>query len=44
VTGPLTVKLRAERGKEGRIYTITVECVDAAGNRSRKQVFVTVPR
>jgi endo-1,4-beta-xylanase len=44
VTGPLTVRLRAERGQSGRIYTITVECVDAAGNRSRKQAFVTVPR
>ena len=44
VTGPMTVRLRAERGKEGRIYTITVECMDAAGNRSMKQAFVTVPR
>jgi K319L-like, PKD domain len=44
VTGPLTLRLRAERGHNGRIYTITVECLDAAGNRSWRQVFVTVPR
>jgi hypothetical protein len=44
VTGPLTLRLRAERGQNGRIYTITIECVDAAGNRSRKQTVVTVQR
>ena len=45
ITGDLTLKLRAERsGKgSGRVYTITVECVDAAGNASTAQVAVTVP-
>jgi hypothetical protein len=46
VTGPLTLRLRAERGQpsQGRIYTITIECVDAAGNASQRAVTVTVPR
>lgn len=45
ITGPLTVQLRAERtgGGDGRIYTLTVECTDAAGNKSTKTVTVTVP-
>jgi hypothetical protein len=48
IVGPgLSVDLRAERagGGSGRIYTITVECVDAAGNRSLPQtVTISVPR
>src|SRR6185503_10328450 len=46
ITGPLTVKLRGERSGQGngRVYTITVECTDAAGNRSTSTVTVTVPR
>ena len=46
ITGPLTVELRAERSGQGngRIYTITVECVDAAGNASYADVTVTVPK
>lgn len=33
ITGPLTVKLRSERSSgQDRIYTITVETVDASGN------------
>ncbi len=33
ITGPLTVQLRAERSQgKDRIYTITVETVDSAGN------------
>ena len=46
VTGALSLRVRAERGHslEGRIYSITVECVDAAGNTSRRVVTVTVPR
>jgi hypothetical protein len=38
--------LRAERsGAMGdRIYTVTVAAIDAAGNQSTRQLFVTVPR
>jgi len=45
VTGPLTVKLRATRdgNGDGRVYTIYVEAIDAAGNRSVATVTVTVP-
>ncbi len=45
VTGPLTLDLRAERaGNLGdRIYTVTVQTVDASGNVSTKNVAVTVP-
>lgn len=40
-----TVQLRAERagGGSGRIYTITITCVDAAGNSSSTSTTVTVP-
>ena len=46
LTGPLTLKLRGERAAQGtgRVYTITVECTDAAGNRSTSTITVTVPR
>jgi len=46
ITGNLTLLLRAERsGKgNGRIYTITVECKDEAGNASTGTAMVTVPR
>lgn len=46
ITGNLTVNLRAERSGTGtgRIYTITVQCKDAAGNVMLKDVFVTVPK
>ncbi|MBI4660133.1 MAG: HYR domain-containing protein [Verrucomicrobia bacterium] len=45
ITGRLTLKLRAERSGEGggRVYTITVEGRDLAGNRVTKDVTVTVP-
>ena len=45
VTGGLTVSLRAERSGRGpgRVYTITVECGDGAGNRTRGTVTVSVP-
>ena len=45
VTGDLTLNLRAERSGmgEGRVYTITVESRDAAGNASRANVTVAVP-
>jgi len=46
ITGPLTLNLRAERGGKGngRVYTITVEAKDAAGNASTKTVTVSVPK
>jgi parallel beta-helix repeat protein len=45
ITGNLTVDLRAERsGKATRWYTITVECTDSSGNRSTRDVQVSVPR
>jgi hypothetical protein len=45
ITGDLTVKLRAERSGtgSGRIYTITVECVDLSGNSATDTATVTVP-
>jgi hypothetical protein len=43
ITGDLTLKLRAERDGPGRIYTITVESRDFAGNSSVATVTVTVP-
>jgi hypothetical protein len=45
ITGDLTANLRAERlGKgTGRIYTITVECSDAAGNSATGTTTVAVP-
>lgn len=46
ITGPMRVNLRAERsGKgHGRIYTITVEAEDGAGNTSTAVVDVTVAK
>jgi hypothetical protein len=46
ITGDLTLQLRAERSPkgDGRIYTITVRCTDAAGNATTSTVTVTVPR
>ena len=44
ITGPLTVELRAERDRgQTRVYTITVESRDDAGNVSTGTVTVTVP-
>jgi hypothetical protein len=45
ITGAMTVDLRAERAAKGtgRVYTITVEAKDAAGNVSTKTVTVGVP-
>jgi len=45
ITGNLTVNLRAERSGtgSGRVYTITVECIDSSGNSSTEIVEVTVP-
>jgi hypothetical protein len=46
ITGNLTVRLRAERSPKGngRVYTITIRCTDAAGNATTSTVAVTVPR
>jgi hypothetical protein len=46
ITGPLTANLRAERSGKGtgRLYTVTVQCADAAGNQTTKSVTVSVPQ
>ena len=45
ITGDLTVDLRAERSGcgNGRVYTIQVQCTDAADNSSVDTVAVYVP-
>lgn len=45
LTGPLSLNLRAERdGRgQGRFYTITVRCTDAAGNSATSLTTVFVP-
>jgi hypothetical protein len=45
ITGDLSLLLRAERSGRGngRVYTITVQCRDAAGNTSTGTATVTVP-
>jgi phosphodiesterase/alkaline phosphatase D-like protein len=45
LTGGLNLQLRAERtgGGPGRVYTITVEASDKAGNKTQKSTTVTVP-
>jgi hypothetical protein len=44
ITGDLTIELRAERegGKNGRVYTVTVECTDTSGNKATKAVAIAV--
>jgi phosphodiesterase/alkaline phosphatase D-like protein len=46
ITGDLSLELRAERSgnNAGRIYTITVEVTDQAGNKAQKSTTVTVPK
>jgi hypothetical protein len=46
ITGDLSLLLRAENASHGhgRVYTITIECRDAAGNTSTGTTQVTVPR
>jgi hypothetical protein len=45
ITSGSTLLLRAERSGlgNGRVYTITVTCRDAAGNTSSRSITVTVP-
>jgi HYR domain len=45
ITGPLTAKLRAARdgNGNGRVYTLHIEAIDDAGNRSISTALVTVP-
>lgn len=45
IQGPLTVKLRADRDPHGtgRVYTLWIEAIDDAGNRSVGTTTVTVP-
>jgi len=45
VAGGLTIQLRAERagGGSGRVYTMTVQCVDASGNAATAVTMVSVP-
>ncbi len=45
ITGDYKVDLRAERSGNlvGRVYTITMECTDASGNKTRSTTTVTVP-
>jgi hypothetical protein len=46
ITGPLTLNLRSERsGKtaNGRVYMVTLKCMDEAGMKSTKTVNVAVP-
>jgi hypothetical protein len=46
IVGERAVRLRAERSGRGvgRVYTITVDCVDDAGNAATGTATVTVPR
>ena len=45
IAGDHVVRLRAERSGSGgdRVYTITIEAVDASGNTASGSVNVTVP-
>jgi hypothetical protein len=44
ITGPLTAQLRAERSgrRDGRLYTLSIECADASGNTATDTVTVAV--
>jgi alpha-tubulin suppressor-like RCC1 family protein len=46
ITGPLAVRLRAERAGNGngRVYTVAVRCTDAAGNTASGSARVFVPK
>ena len=44
ITGPLSANLRSEKANDdfARLYTLTVECTDSAGNRSTATVAIPV--
>ena len=46
ITGALTAQLRSERagGRDGRIYTLAVRCIDPAGNSATSSTAVAVPK
>jgi hypothetical protein len=46
ITGSLSLNVQSERngGGDGRVYTITVQALDASGNAATKDVIVTVPK
>jgi hypothetical protein len=46
IVGDLAVRLRAERSRthSNRVYTVTVECMDSNGNKSRGTTFIPVSR
>ena len=45
ITGPMTAQLRASKSSGGeRLYTLTVQCTDAAGNTTSSSAFVKVPK
>jgi hypothetical protein len=46
ITGPLTLNLLASRSNTGtgRIYTITIQTTDSAGNKATQQTEVIVPK
>jgi hypothetical protein len=46
ITGPLSLKLRKEKGKKEkeRIYTVSVTCTDASGNPSTADVAIAVEK
>jgi hypothetical protein len=46
ITGDLTADLRAERFRSGngRVYTLTLECMDESGNASTSTTEIFVPR
>jgi hypothetical protein len=46
VVSPTQVRLRAQAlfNGDGRVYTITITCVDSVGNKSQQTVTVQVPK
>ena len=45
IAGPMSAQLRASKSSGAdRVYTLTVQCTDAAGNSSTAAAFVKVPK